>query len=121
MGTGWALGILLHRILQQAVLLNGFPDNSVGKESACNAGDPGSIPGLGRSAGEGIGHPLQHSDLENSMESIGHEVAESDTVELCLRNEASKNILIIFSLLYVTHFNMMLFKNHMHFTSFLNT
>ena len=55
------------------------------------------------------------------MESIGHEVAESDTVELCLRNEASKNILIIFSLLYVTHFNMMLFKNHMHFTSFLNT
>ena len=35
--------------------------SSVGKESACNAGDPGSIPGLGRSAGEGIGYPLQYS------------------------------------------------------------
>ena len=37
----------------------GFPDSSAGKESACNAGDPGSIPGSGRSAGEGIGYPLQ--------------------------------------------------------------
>ena len=39
----------------------GFPDSSAGKESACNAGVPGSIPGLGRSAGEGIGYPLQYS------------------------------------------------------------
>ena len=39
----------------------GFPDSSVGKESACNVGDPSLIPGSGRSAGEGIGHPLQHS------------------------------------------------------------
>ena len=39
---------------------NGFPDSSVGKESACNAGHPGSIPGSGRSAGEGIGYPLQY-------------------------------------------------------------
>ena len=39
----------------------GFPDSSVGKESTCNAGDPGSIPGLGRSAGEGIGYTLQYS------------------------------------------------------------
>ena len=39
----------------------GFPGNSVGKESACNAGHPGSIPGLGRSPGEGIGYPLQYS------------------------------------------------------------
>ena len=39
----------------------GFPDNSVGKESSCNAGDPGLIPGSGRSAGEGIGYPLQYS------------------------------------------------------------
>ena len=38
-----------------------FPDSSVGKESACIAGDPGSIPGLGRSAGKGIGYPLQYS------------------------------------------------------------
>ena len=39
----------------------GFPDTSFGKESTCNAGDLGSIPGLGRSAGEGIGYPLQYS------------------------------------------------------------
>ena len=38
-----------------------FPDSSVGKLSACNAGDPGSIPGSGRSSGEGIGYPLQYS------------------------------------------------------------
>ena len=38
-----------------------FPDSSVGKESTCNAGDPNSISGLGRSAGEGIGYPLQYS------------------------------------------------------------
>ena len=39
----------------------GFPGSSAGKESGCNAGDPGSIPGLGRSPGEGIGYPLQCS------------------------------------------------------------
>ena len=39
----------------------GFPDRSVGKESSCSAGDPDSIPGLGRSVGEGIGYPLQYS------------------------------------------------------------
>ena len=39
----------------------GFPDSSVGKESVCNGGDPGLIPGLGRSAGDGIGYPLQYS------------------------------------------------------------
>ena len=38
-----------------------FPDNSVGKESACNAGDPGSIPGSGRSAEEGVAFPVQYS------------------------------------------------------------
>ena len=42
-------------------LTKGFPDSSVGKESARNAGDPGSIPGSGRSAGEGKGYPLQYS------------------------------------------------------------
>ena len=41
--------------------MRGFPHSSVGKESACNAGDPGSIPGSGRSAGKGIGYPLQYS------------------------------------------------------------
>ena len=38
-----------------------FPDSSAGKESSCNAGDPGLIPGLGRCPGEGIGYPLQYS------------------------------------------------------------
>ena len=55
--------------------------NSVGKESTCNAGDPGSIPGSGRSAGEGIGYPLQYSVLENSMDGIVHGVAESDMTD----------------------------------------
>ena len=42
-------------------MMFGFPHSSVGKESACNAGDPGSIRRSGRSAGEGIGYPLQYS------------------------------------------------------------
>ena len=46
----------------------GFPDSSVGKESAYNAGDLDSIPGLGRSPGEGHGNPLQYSRLENPMD-----------------------------------------------------
>ena len=46
----------------------GFPDSSVGKESVCNARDPSSIPGLGRSPGEGKGYPLQYSGLENPMD-----------------------------------------------------
>ena len=48
-------------IVQPIYTALGFPDISVGKESACIAGDPGSIPRLGRSAGEGIGYPLQYS------------------------------------------------------------
>ena len=50
----------------------GFPHSSVGKESTCNAEDPGSIPGPGRSPGEGIGYPLQYPGLENSMDCIVH-------------------------------------------------
>ena len=46
----------------------GFPGGSVGKESACSASDPGSIPGLGRSSGEGNGYPRQYSCLENSTD-----------------------------------------------------
>ena len=46
----------------------GFPDGSDSKESACIAGDPGSVPGLGRSPGEGNGNPLQYSCLENFMD-----------------------------------------------------
>ena len=46
----------------------GFPGSSAGKESTCNAGDLGSIPGLGRYSGEGNGYPLQYSYLENPMD-----------------------------------------------------
>ena len=52
----------------------GLPDSSAGKESACNARDPGSIPGLGRSTGEERGYPLQYSGLQNSMDWIVHGV-----------------------------------------------
>ena len=58
----------------------GFPCGLVGKESACNAGDPGSIPGLGRSPGEGKGYPLQYSGLENSMDYIVLGVSTSQTL-----------------------------------------
>ena len=56
-----------------------FPDSSVGKESTCNVGDPSSIPGSGRSAGEEIVYPLQYSGLENSMDYIVRGVAKSRT------------------------------------------
>ena len=59
----------------------GFPCGSAGKESACNAADVGSIPGLGRSPGEREGYPLQYSGLENSMDYTFHGVTESDTTE----------------------------------------
>ena len=49
-------------------MLLGFPSSSDGKASVCNAGDPGSIPGSGRSSGDGNGKPLQYSCLENSMD-----------------------------------------------------
>ena len=57
----------------------GFPGGSVGRESSCKVGDLGSIPGLGRSPGEGNSCPLQYSGLENSMDWIIHGVANSQT------------------------------------------
>ena len=57
----------------------GFPDGSDSKESACNVGDLGSIPGLRRSPGEGNGYPFQYSGLGNSMHCIVHGVAKSWT------------------------------------------
>ena len=57
----------------------GVPCDSAGKESACNAGDLGSIPGLRRSPGEGKGCPLHYSGLENPMDFIVHGVANSQT------------------------------------------
>ena len=62
----------------------GFPGGSDGKESACSEGDPGSIPGSGRSPGDGNGTPLQYSCLENPMDggawwTTVHGVAKSQT------------------------------------------
>ena len=59
----------------------GFLCGSASKESTRNVGDLGSIPGLGRSAGERKGYPFQYSGLENSMDCIVHGVAESDMTE----------------------------------------
>ena len=57
----------------------GFPCGSAGKESACNVGDLGLIPGLGKSPGEGNSYPFQYFGLENSMDCIVHGVAKSWT------------------------------------------
>ena len=57
----------------------GFPESSLGKGSACNTGDPGLIPGSGRSPGEGKGYSLQYPGLENSMDCIGCGVTKSRT------------------------------------------
>ena len=65
--------------LEKLWFFQGFPYTSIGKESACNAGDSGSIPGSGWSTGKGIGYPLQYPDLENSMDCIVHGVAKSWT------------------------------------------
>ena len=67
-----------------AALRTGFPGGSDGEESTCDAGDPGSIPGLGQSPGEGNGYPLQYSCLENPMDrgawwATVHEVTQSWT------------------------------------------
>ena len=56
-----------------------FPCGSAGKESACNVGDLGSVPGLGKSPGEGKGYPLQYSGLENSVNCVVLGVAKSQT------------------------------------------
>ena len=58
----------LKKKIPQLSRIVGFPCGSAGKESACNVGDLGSIPGLGRSPGEGKGYLLQYPGLENSME-----------------------------------------------------
>ena len=57
----------------------GFPDSLVGKESACEAGDPGSIHGLGRSAGEGIGYPLQYSWASHVAQLVKNPPAMQET------------------------------------------
>ena len=60
------LHFLFFSFLCSCFIGKGLPGGSAGKESACNFGDLGAIPGLGRAPGEGKGYPLQYSDLENS-------------------------------------------------------
>ena len=74
-------GVEKSQTLLSDFFLKGFTDGSVGKESTCNAGEPSSILGLGRSPGEGKVYPLQFSGPENSMDCIVHGVAESDMTE----------------------------------------
>ena len=81
----------------------GFPDDSDGKESACNVGDPGSIPGLGRSPGEGNSNLLQDSCLENPMHrgawrAIVHRVTKSRT-RLCDSHAHAHTHILDFKLL----------------------
>ena len=74
---GWEICWRQDRLLTPVFL--DLPGGSAGKESAHNAGDLGSIPGMGRLPGEGRGYPLQYSGLENSMDCIYHGVVKSWT------------------------------------------
>ena len=81
-GMKWEIGIDIYTLL--CIKQQGFPGGSEVKASACNAGDPGLIPELGRSPGKGNGNPLQYSCLENPMEGGAwqatiHGVAKSQT------------------------------------------
>ena len=96
-------------------LAMGFPGGSDGKETACNAGDSGSIPGLGRSPGEGNGNPLQYSCLGNPMDrrawrATVHGVTKSwarPLFTLCLHfhhvHMYSQMILVLFLVVFPLH------------------
>ena len=94
----------------------GFPRCSVGKESACIAGDLGSIPGLGRSSGEGNGNSLQYSGLENPMDreawwATVHKVTKSWTQLKRLSMHACTHIFFkLFGPNCVRNFRMVIFK-----------
>ena len=79
----WAVKICWRRDRLPTPVFLGFPSDSASKESTCNAGDLGLIPGLGRSPGEGKGYPLWYSALENSMDCIVQGVTKS---QIWLRN-----------------------------------
>ena len=97
------LGLLFHIntclsrniLIYNLTLKRGFPCGSAGKESACNEGDLGSTPGLGRSAGEGEGYRLQYSGLEKPMDCIVHGVAKSRTRLSDLRFHFTLPLLIL--------------------------
>ena len=85
----------IHRTFQKHQLFffphthnfQGFPDSSIGKESACNAGNIGSIPGSGRSAREGIGYPLQYSWASSLVAQLVKNLREESTGKECSRSE----------------------------------
>ena len=83
------------------LLLIGFPDSWVGIESACNTGDPGSIPGSGRSSGEGKGYPLQYSDLENSIDCMGSQRVRHDWATFTIATTDNYYILYIYIYIYI--------------------
>ena len=82
----WVTEICQRRDRPPTPVFLGFPGGSADKESNYNVGDLGSIPGLGRSPGEGKGYPLQYSGLENSMNRIahGHDKMSDSTERLSL-------------------------------------
>jgi len=75
----WGVDVFLRPCLSDFWLHPLQPGGSAGKESACNVGDLGLIPGLGRPAGDGKGYPVQYCGLENSMHCIVHGVAKRRT------------------------------------------
>ena len=82
--TFYFISKIVYMFYWQLILLWGFPGGLDGKESACSVGDPGSIPGLGRSPGEVNGNPLWYPCLKNSMawrawQAIVHGITESQT------------------------------------------
>ena len=84
---------------------------SADKESACNVGDLGSIPRLGRSPGEGNGYPLQYSGLENSMDCIVHRVTKGRTLLINCHFHFSDNwVLTVFPFPNVSSFSFPFFK-----------
>ena len=107
----------------------GFPGGSAGKETACNAGDLGLVPELGRSPGEGKGYPLQYSGLENSMDCIVHGVAKTQTRTSDLHLDSSvrmswchlapfslfKNILVVLFFDMITLLYFFIFTLFIHF------
>ena len=82
------LFLVTHHIIQRLFIyiafnrIRGFPGGSDGKESACNAVDPGLVPESGRPPGEGNGHPLQYSCLENSVNKRAWWVTDHGVAEL---------------------------------------
>ena len=96
--------------MEKSIVQLGFPGGSESKDSTCNAGDLGSTPGSGRSAGDGNSNPFQYSFLENSMDrgawqATDHGVAESDMTErLTLHSSVNSNVPILISWFYFLYY-----------------